>query len=374
MKKLSKFLNPFILIGNMVVMVLFVLACLTPFVHTGTYWWIALAGLTFPVLLFAILLFLIFYAIKKSKWAFVNLLIIVLGIPQIRASFAFNLANNYSLNKAEGDIKILQYNVKSWDQLRLEQVSDFYGESFQPQMMKFLKESNADIMCFEEFFEGTDSSKFKSNVTQIKALGYPYHYFRHGDLLDGIYYYGDAIFSKFPISDTVSISSGYKQINPMLIYADVQLPKNKIRVFVTHLQSVGFTDDQYTAIQDLKKGEESGIKQSRTIIGKLKKAYDSRYEQSQIVKQQLNSSPHPALLCGDFNDVPNSNTYFTISKNMKDAFIKKGTFIGRTFRYIFPTLRIDYILADKSFDIKKFKVIHIPYSDHYPIESIVRLK
>jgi endonuclease/exonuclease/phosphatase family metal-dependent hydrolase len=304
MKKLSKFLNPVILIGNMIVLVLFVFACLTPYVNTGTYWWIALAGLTFPVLLGTTFLFFIYYAIKKSKWAIVNLLIIVLGIPQIRASIAFNLPNNYALNKAEGDIKILQWNVKSWDQLRLEQSGDFHGESYQPQMMSFLKETNADIMCFEEFFEGTDSSKFKSNVAQIKAIGFPYYYFRHGDLLDGIYYYGDAIFSKYPISDTVRVNSNYNQKDGMLIYADVQLPGKKIRVFATHLQSVGFTDDQYTAIQDLKKGEESGIKQSRTILGKLKRAYGSRYKQSLIVKQHLNTSPWPTLLCGDFNDVP----------------------------------------------------------------------
>ncbi len=374
MKKFNRLFASVVLIFNIPVLVLYVLACLTPYVHTGTYWWIALTGLTFPVILGAILLFFIYHGIKRSKWAIINLLIIVLGIPQIMASIAFNKQTNYSLNKPDGDIKILQWNVKSWDQLRLEQSGDFHGENFQFKMMKFLKESNADIMCFEEFFEGTDSSKFKSNVAQIKSIGYPYYYFRHGDLLDGIYFSGDAIFSKFPIGDTGSITSGYKQTNPILIYADVELPKNKIRVFATHLQSVGFTNDQYTAIQDLKKGEESGIKQSRTIIGKLKRAYDSRYEQSQTVNQQLNSSPHPALLCGDFNDVPNSNTYFNISKNMQDAFIKKGTFIGRTFRYIFPTLRIDYILADKAFYIKQFKIIHIPYSDHYPIESIIRLK
>ncbi|MEO6869701.1 MAG: endonuclease/exonuclease/phosphatase family protein, partial [Ginsengibacter sp.] len=166
----------------------------------------------------------------------------------------------------------------------------------------------------------------------------------------------------------------YNHSSAFLIYADVQLPGKKIRVFATHMQSVGFTDDQYTAIQDLKKGEESGIKQSRTILGKLKRAYGSRYKQSLIVKQHLNTSTWPTLLCGDFNDVPNSNTYFTISKNMQDAFIKKGTFIGRSFRYIFPTLRIDYVLTDKNFEIKNFKVIRIPYSDHYPVESIIRLK
>ena len=373
MKKISKFFFPFIIAGNVIALVLYIFACLTPFVNTGTYWWIALSGLAFPVLLFTILLFLIYHSLRKSKWAILNLIILLLGTQQIMATFAINLGDRYPLHKDEDNIKILQWNVKSWDQLRLEQSNDFKGNSFQPKMMLFLKKTNADIMCFEEFFEGVDSSKFTSNVMQIKALGYPYYYFHHGELLDGIYYYGDAIFSKFPIMDTASICSKNND-NAIFIYADIQLPHKKIRVFATHLQSVGFTDDQYTAIQDLKKGEESGIKQSRTIIGKLKRAYSSRRYQSLILKQYLNSSPWPTMLCGDFNDVPNSNTYFTISKNMQDAFIKKGDFVGRTFRYIFPTLRIDFILADKSFKIKHFRVDQIPYSDHNPVESIISLK
>lgn len=59
---------------------------------------------------------------------------------------------------------------------------------------------------------------------------------------------------------------------------------------------------------------------------------------------------------------------------MQDAFLKKGTFIGRTFRFISPTLRIDYILASPAFSIKQFEVIHVPYSDHFPLISDVEFK
>jgi endonuclease/exonuclease/phosphatase family metal-dependent hydrolase len=108
---------------------------------------------------------------------------------------------------------------------------------------------------------------------------------------------------------------------------------------------------------------------SKTLISKLRKGYKYRYSQAQIVRGQIEQSPYPVILTGDFNDVPNSNTYFTISKNMQDAFLKKGSFIGRTFRFISPTLRIDYILADKSFEVNQVRVIHVPYSDHYPVEA-----
>jgi endonuclease/exonuclease/phosphatase family metal-dependent hydrolase len=54
---------------------------------------------------------------------------------------------------------------------------------------------------------------------------------------------------------------------------------------------------------------------------------------------------------------------------LQDTFLKKGSFLGRTFRFISPTLRIDYILADKKFTVEQFQRIRVPYSEHYPVEA-----
>ena len=48
-----------------------------------------------------------------------------------------------------------------------------------------------------------------------------------------------------------------------------------------------------------------------------------------------------------------SYTYFTVRGDMQDAFLKKGFGIGRTFSALSPTLRIDYIFADKNFKINQ---------------------
>ncbi|MBL7731929.1 MAG: endonuclease/exonuclease/phosphatase, partial [Chitinophagaceae bacterium] len=74
------------------------------------------------------------------------------------------------------------------------------------------------------------------------------------------------------------------------------------------------------------------------------------------------------------NDVPNSYTYFTIKGNLQDAFLKKGFGIGRTFSAISPTLRIDYILADRSFRVKQFNRIIKKLSDHYMLVTDLELK
>jgi endonuclease/exonuclease/phosphatase family metal-dependent hydrolase len=95
--------------------------------------------------------------------------------------------------------------------------------------------------------------------------------------------------------------------------------------------------------------------------------------QTEIVQKELQQSPYKKIFCGDFNDVPNSYTYFQIRGNMQDAFLQKGFGLGRTYTGISPTLRIDYILADKAFTVTQFKKMDVKLSDHYPIVADLQI-
>ena len=75
----------------------------------------------------------------------------------------------------------------------------------------------------------------------------------------------------------------------------------------------------------------------------------------------------PVIVCGDFNDVPNSYAYNTIGAGMKNAFAEKGTGIGRTFFGISPTLRIDNIFSDSRFNVEQYIRVKKKISDHFPI-------
>ena len=86
----------------------------------------------------------------------------------------------------------------------------------------------------------------------------------------------------------------------------------------------------------------------------------------------MNHSPYPIILCGDFNDVPVSYAYETIGAGMKNAFVKKGYGISRTFSNISPTLRIDNIFVDQMFSISQFTRVKKLLSDHFPIIADVR--
>jgi endonuclease/exonuclease/phosphatase family metal-dependent hydrolase len=109
-------------------------------------------------------------------------------------------------------------------------------------------------------------------------------------------------------------------------------------------------------------------------MSKMKRAYQKRGIQADMVQQAIAESPYPVVICGDFNDVPNSYTYFNIRGDMQDAFLKRDFGVGRTFISLAPTLRIDYILADKQFEIRQFDMVDEALSDHIMLLADIRLK
>ena len=106
----------------------------------------------------------------------------------------------------------------------------------------------------------------------------------------------------------------------------------------------------------------------------MKLAFSRRGRQAVIVRDEMDRSPYPSVICGDFNDIPNSYTYSHIKGNWQDAFLQKGFGIGRSFITMAPTLRIDYILPDNHFDILQFDMVDEDLSDHIMLVTDVRLK
>ena len=99
----------------------------------------------------------------------------------------------------------------------------------------------------------------------------------------------------------------------------------------------------------------------------MRLAYLARAEQADLVAASIAASPYPVIVCGDFNDVPVSYTYHTVSQNLQDAFVEKGFGFSPTFVYKFCIFRIDYALLDPSLKVNSYRVVHKDLSDHYPV-------
>lgn len=363
----------FFIITNIIVVILFLLSCANMFLEPAKWWFLAMLGLAFPFLLFLVIVFLVFWICFRSKWALLPIGALIAGASNIRALVAFHFTSDFQQQKKEGAIRILSWNVKWFDGQRKEHPQD---KSYRNDMLAFIGKQNADVLCFQEFLEPFMPG-YRSNVSDIVNLDYPYYYRvvdygRFSTLQTGV-----AIFSRFPIINTIRIQyPGHppSRAAESLIACDIDAHGQKVRIFTTHLQSVLLDRKDYHDLQIIKNADDSMMEASRSVVRKLKRGYEQRSAQADVARRTLDDSPYPEVICGDFNDVPNSYTYFRIRGSRKDAFIEKDKGIGRTFSGLSPTLRIDYILADKQFDVLQYQRVLVPYSDHYPIMTDLLLK
>lgn len=320
-------------------------------------WFISLCGLFFPILILLSFVIFLYLLVKRSKWILIPCLIFLACYKQISVIAPLRLHANFDPLKSGNSIRILSWNVSRWDERNKAKRG---GQSYRSLMLDYIESTGADILCFQEFFECTDPSFFESNIPALKQKGYPYYYFYPSStLFDGKFQYGLCIFSKFPIVNSYFYTNLKGVHSEGLIFSDIVFKNRIIRIFNTHLESPGLSASDYS--------ESGQLNFNSTVFSKIKNSYSLRNIQAIQAKKEIEKSPFPYIICTDLGDTPNSFAYFKIRSDCQDAFLEKGSGLGRTISHISPTLRIDYIFLKDTLKLKQFQCESLPYSDHYPL-------
>ena len=361
---------------NVVTVILFLLACANAVMHPGRWWAIALLGLIFPLLLLLLFLFFVIgiFMAGWRRWALLSLVALIIGWPNIHSFLAFHVGPSFNEQKAPAALRILTWNVRGFDEFTSKKKG---ASGHLPKMLQFIGGQRPDVLCMQEFLN-SDVPADSCNIPYIQErLRLPYYFFSRDYINRGAKYEsGVVILSRYPIVDTSVMAysrAGGFHATESLISADIHMGKDTIRVYTTHLQSVLFHSKDFHDLQIIKNVDDSILMASKSIAKKLGYAFQHRGDQAEEVRDQLDKSPFPSVICGDFNDVPNSYTYFTIRRDWQDAFIKKGFGIGRSYKFISPTLRIDYILASPVFSVLQCRRFSLPWSDHNPVVADLEL-
>ncbi len=179
---------------------------------------------------------------------------------------------------------------------------------------------------------------------------------------------GTVIMSRYPIKAGGDIPFG-KTSNSTL-WADIELPgPSTVRVYCVHLQSNRVTKDTEKIIKD-----DQSWGNIEKVVNKVGGATAVRAEQAEQLRAHILSSPHPVIVCGDFNDTPNSYVYRHIADGLTDAFEEHGFGLGTTFGGALPMLRIDYLLTDPGIRVHDCRVVRdTHWSDHYPVWGVFGL-
>ena len=243
-------------------------------------------------------------------------------------------------------------------------------------MIELINEYQPDIACFQEMVAEDSTVKDHGHVDEfLEKMNFPDYFYSYNSKEDfwGYAHFGIIIFSKYPIINKKTISFYPNDYNSIFQFADIVKGEDTIRVFNIHLQSLRFSRENLKYIDKPTTEKAEVLKESKSIIGKFRTGFLKRQKQADRIRAEIDMSPYPVIVTGDFNDVPNSYAYHTIGRGMKNAFVEKGAGLGRTFSGISPVLRIDNIFVGNKMDVQQFQRFKKKLSDHFPIIADVQL-
>jgi len=273
------------------------------------------------------------------------------------------ISHSFDIKKSTASIRVMSWNVEHF---KIAEHKTHPEKKLQ--MLGLVNNYNPDIVCFQEMVASDKNPEAINNIEGfISELKMPYYYYSYNSKLDfdKDHRFGIIILSKFPLVNKMTVSYSPNDYNSIFQYADFVKESDTFRIYNMHLQSLRFSDNNLRYLEN--PDNEVNFKESKNILSKLKSGFIRRKEQSDHVKKDMALSPYPVIVCGDFNDVPNSYAYKTIGKGLKNAFVEKGAGIGRTYSHMSPTLRIDNIFTDERFLIEQYVRVNKKISDHYPV-------
>jgi endonuclease/exonuclease/phosphatase family metal-dependent hydrolase len=350
--------NWFVMLANSVAVLALLLAYFATHFPPKSIGYLSLFGLAYPASLLLNFGFIVYWLFKKPKYALVSAFAIVIGLNHFTDFFQISLGKPETTKV--NHMKVLTYNVRNFGLYSAEGKKEIRNKIFD-----VLDRENADLVCFQEFFHSDKKGYFTTRDSLLKFLPTKYYHERYTHAMKGQNYFGVALFSKYPI-----VNKGFVPFendpNNFCIYADLKVEGDTIRVYDAHLQSIRFKPEDY-AFVDQNRNEEELDQGSKRIARRLKLAFQKRQLQVDRVVQSIADSPHPVILCGDFNDPPVSYTYEAFTDLLEDSFCEAGSGIGNTYIGVFPSFRIDYILHSKELEAIEYKTLDEKLSDHHAV-------
>ena len=228
--------------------------------------------------------------------------------------------------------------------------------------ISYILSTDADIVCLQECEYLQPLAKYHVTESQIDSLKtrYPYRAIGH---------HGQATLSKYPFTN---INLGLSRLYSGDITAHlVEMNNQTITLFNVHLRSLRFNQDDrdaYLEFTDINSSNDTDLSRLLPLRDKLYQAARHRAQQANIIRAYLDQAGGNAIVCGDFNDVPNCYAIRTISgDSMNDAYAENAFGPTITFNANRFYFRIDHVLYSGSLKAVDIERGDIPSSDHYPL-------
>lgn len=326
---------------------------------------LALMGLVFPLSSGLLLLgTAAICAVRRWKLGGIGALLVLLSWSHITSSWGgLGLRGSDSMVPAQTSLRVMSWNVRQFN--RFGWIED---ASVRDSMLAYLARQEADVICLQECFLEDRRSPWMSAQRLKDATGLPHwsEEFKLGRGHDKLF--GLAVMSRYPVVGKEAIHFENDKNNSAM-YVDLLVNGDTVRVYNVHLSSIGFEKADYEAARDV--GNEAN---RNRLLDRLAHAWTKRAQQSELLANHIESSPHPVILTGDFNDTPVSYATQRMRRALRDAYgvvrPSGGSWLGATYAGDWPFLRIDQCWADPELEVNAYQTDDIVLSDHRPIQVV----
>ncbi|MCB0639903.1 MAG: endonuclease/exonuclease/phosphatase family protein [Lewinella sp.] len=326
--------------------VLTTISYLAPVVDPTRFWPLATLTILIPWLWLAVLLFGLFWFWQRKRTAWISLATLVLGLDAMTRLWAVPNATGSSDGEAW---RLATFNCHMFrDEATFKALSP--GDA-----ANYLAGLDADVICLQEYPDGRTADGYTTAIKSGAGLSHHFHD-RDGNL---------AVFSRYPLSAAEVIYFA-NRVNGYL-RADIATPSGPVRIFNAHLQTNAITNmtAKVTTEGDLQ--ERETWLTLKWMFGRYARAAATRTEQARQIRAEVEASPHPVVVCGDFNDVPTAYAYGVLRDGLLDAHLQRSWGMGSTYAGRVPGLRIDYVLYSPPLQVQDFARPRDTYSDHRPV-------
>lgn len=343
---------------------------------------LCLGGYAFPFFIVATVVMMIVWAFIRKRCMLISVIGLLLAYQPVTLYCPVNpsgIGEPPEVDDSEGrmPLKVVSFNTCNWGMDYIDSDEEKKQAAI-TEVMDYLAGENADIICLQE------SSLSAQTDSMIKnRFGKFYQDTIYG-LSSGAV--AATIISRYPVVrkeriDIPSVGNGAGAFWVALPDKNGSHRQRTVCIVNCHLETVAMSvaeKEQFsTVVHSIVRGdaEHDTIRsESRFIINKLSLATQKRAPQAdmiaEFIEQQI-SQGYPILVCGDFNDIPQSYTHRRIQGDfLNDCYREAGFGPGFSINRNAMRVRIDNILCTPDFQPTSCHIDHaMSLSDHYPIKA-----